>query len=145
MTSIKTCSARNDHVTIRAITILPSPFHTWEPVFYLQLHSEWPSIVQSENIFAKGLRYGGQSNEEKEAKERKKITFDERPTGLSVSPSASRPWNQLTSRGRSSYRIVGNAGEEGGLRNASKYHDIGTPIVGHPATSSGFLFVLANS
>lgn len=113
MTSIKTCSARNDHVTIRAITILPSPFHTWEPVFYLQLHSECLSIVQSENIFAKGLRYGGQSNEKKEAKERKKITFEERPTGLSVSPSPSRPWNQLTSRGRSSYRIVRNAGEEG--------------------------------
>lgn len=43
----------------------------------------------------------------------------------------SRPWDQLTNRGRSANTIRnGPCWHEGGiLRNASKYHDIGSPIL----------------
>ena len=69
----------------------------------------------------------------------------ERPIFLRVSftrPTL-KPADDKPRKKRQQQLALRNAREEG-LRNASKYHDIGTPrCSGHPcATSSEFLFVL---
>lgn len=131
----------------RAIMVLPSPFHTWEPVS-VHLELLWASrSFNLEMSSRKGFDMAADRGRKREGKSGKKKKerdwFRGTTTGPSVSPPPGRPWNQLTNRGRSGNSIVRNKGK--GLRNASKYHDIGTPIVGHPATSSGFLFVSTNS
>lgn len=144
MISIKTCSTR--------IIVVQS----WYCQVRFTPGSQFPSILNFceplDRSISKCLRErvsiwrpieGEREKGRVEKKKKERDWFRGTTTGPSVSPPPGRPWNQLTNRGRSGNSIVRNKGK--GLRNASKYHDIGTPIVGHPATSSGFLFVSTNS
>lgn len=147
MIGIKTCSTRIIAVQSRYCQVRFTPGSQFSVHFELlsslsrSFNLEMSSRKGFDMAADRGRKREGKSGKKKRKKERERDWF-RGTTGPSVSPPPGRPWNQLTNRGRSGNSIVRNKGK--GLRNASKYHDIGTPIVGHPATSSGFLFVSTN-